>query len=97
MKRAKPGVVRNEDSPLSKKKTDMEVVQARKNFVDGFGEVRKDPIKRKKIHRLLDFLEVNRDAYRDYLNLDNIDTETRIRELEAKFNKKKVIPETNLQ
>jgi len=41
-----------------------------KNMIDGFADTRKDPIKRKKIYRVLDFVETNKVAYRRYLNLD---------------------------
>jgi len=43
---------------------------AGKNMIDGFADTRKDPIKRKKIYRVLDFVETNKDAYRRYLNLE---------------------------
>ncbi len=42
MKRAKPGAGEDETEV--------------KNFIDGFADTRNDPIKRRKIHRVLDFV-----------------------------------------
>ena len=67
MKRAKPGVEGGVNGS---------------SFVDGFADTRKDPIKRKKIHRVLDFLQVNKDAYRQYLHFDEMDAESRIKKME---------------
>jgi hypothetical protein len=39
--------------------------EGNKNMIDGFADTRNDPIKRKKIHRVLDFLEKNRDTYKE--------------------------------
>jgi len=36
-----------------------------KSVIDGFADTRNDPIKRRKIHRVLDFLESNRDTYKE--------------------------------
>lgn len=47
-------------------------------MIDGFADTRKDPIKRKKIYRVLDFVETNKDAYKRYLNLDKSDSQTRL-------------------
>ena len=49
MKRAKPGM----DGSIGGK-----------NLIDGFADTRNDIVKRMKIHRVLDFVEVNREAYR---------------------------------
>ena len=62
--------------------------QTEKSFVDSFADTRKDPIKRRKIHRVLDFVEVNKEAYRQYLQLDERDTEKRLQKLEASIRKK---------
>ena len=39
------------------------------NIVDGFADTRSDLVKRMKIRQVLDFIELNRDAYQDYLTL----------------------------
>ena len=70
MKRAKPGS--GED--------DTEV----KNFIDGFADTRNDPIKRRKIHRVLDFVQVNREAYRKYLKLDEEEQKNKEYDLKKK-------------
>ncbi len=35
------------------------------SVIDGFADTRSDPIKRRKIYRVLDFLKTNREAYRE--------------------------------
>ena len=42
-----------------------------KDLINSFADTRKDPIKRRKIHRVLDFVESNREAYKKYLSIDD--------------------------
>ena len=51
------------------------------SVIDGFADTRNDPIKRRKIHRVLDFLERNREAYREYLALDEKNAAERMKVL----------------
>jgi hypothetical protein len=57
MKRTKPAIEGHADTG--------------QNLVDGFADTRKDLIKRKKIHRVLDFVQKNRKAYRQYLKIED--------------------------